>query len=231
MTRMHLPKLITLDVYSALLDVEGSLLPAVAAAFPEADEATRRGLVREWRRLQLEYTLIATLLDRGHVPFRVVTEQALRVAAYRLGMTLPEDHVPPLVGAWEALQPWPDAKPALARLREGPWELALLSNGDRDMLERAAQALEVPVDHIFSAEEAGVYKPHRDIYRMPLSRLGLQPEDVLHVAGSARDVMGARAAGLQCAWVRRRPDLVLDPSLAPDIEVPTLSELAARLLP
>lgn len=224
------PQLLTFDVYSALLDVEGSLAPHVATLWPDVAEQTRRHLVREWRRLQLEYTLIATLLDRGHVPFRVVTERALRVAAHRIGLPLHDEAVPLLVAAWEALNPWPDAVPALERLREGPWQLALLSNGDRDMLERAARALGVPFDHIFSAEEAGVYKPHPAIYMLPVSRLGVDPHVVLHVAGSARDVMGAKAAGLRCAWVRRRADLVFDPSLAADIEVPSLTDLANMLL-
>lgn len=224
-------RVITFDVYSALMDIERSLLPRVAAAWPDAGTAVHAALVQEWRRLQLEYTLISSLLGRGHVPFRVVTERALRVATARLGLALAAAQAQGLVAAWEALQPWPDARAALRRLRQGPWALALLSNGDEAMLQAAARDLGVTFDHVFSAEHAGVYKPHPALYRLPVERLGVSPAAVLHVAGSGRDVMGAKAAGLRCAWVRRQPDRVFDPDLAADLEVQSLTELADRLLP
>ena len=44
---------------------------------------------------------------------------------------------------------------------------------------------------VMTAEEAGAYKPDPLPYRMALERLGLDPAEVLFVAGSAHDVGGA----------------------------------------
>ena len=35
---------------------------------------------------------------------------------------------------------------------------------------------------------------------------------MLHVAGGANDALGAKAAGVACAWLNRRNDIVIDPS-------------------
>ncbi len=39
--------------------------------------------------------------------------------------------------------------------------------------------------------------------------MGMTSNQILHVAGSATDVIGAKAAGLQCAWSNRKQDKVL----------------------
>ncbi len=218
-------RLITFDVYSALMDIENSLLAHTAAVWPHYAEDVRKQLIREWRRLQLEYTLISSLLQQGHVPFRLVTRRALMVAVHRLGMTVTEAEVAVLITAWERLTPWPEAREVLARLRDGPWALGLLSNGDEDMLQAVAQSLGVPFDHVFSAAHVGVYKPHPAIYHLPVRELNLPPEAIVHVAGAARDAMGAKAAGLRCVWINRARDRVLDPALAPDVELATLALL------
>ena len=91
------------------------------------------------------------------------------------------------------------------------------------MLRALIQRLDVPFDHVFAADQAGVYKPHPAIYHLPVQRLNVAPERILHVAGSARDVMGAKAAGLKCFWVNRTGDRVLDPTLDADATAPDLT--------
>jgi hypothetical protein len=59
----------------------------------------------------------------------------------------------------------------------------------------------------------------------PLKALDLNPDQVLHVAGSATDTLGAKSAGLRCAWSNRFGDLVLDPKYKPDYEFKDLTGL------
>jgi len=87
----------------------------------------------------------------------------------------------------------------------------------------------LPFERIFSAEQAGAYKPDPAVYRLPVEALDVAPDRILHVAGSATDTMGARAAGLACAWSNRGGDLLLDPQLAPDHEFDNLSGLLEAL--
>ena len=130
-----------------------------------------------------------------------------------------------LVEAWNRLRLWPEAPDVLAAVAARGYPIAVLSNGDEPMLRALLAHAGVAVPHVFAADQAGYYKPHPRVYALPLERLGLAPADVLHVAGSRTDVLGAKAAGLACAWSNRLHDVVLDPAYAPDHELADLTGL------
>jgi 2-haloacid dehalogenase len=44
------------------------------------------------------------------------------------------------------------------------------------------------------------YKPRREAYQAGIDALGLMPNEVLFVAGSSGDVVGAAAAGMKVVW-------------------------------
>ncbi|MDQ7030644.1 MAG: hypothetical protein Q9O62_13120 [Ardenticatenia bacterium] len=67
-------RLVTFDVYSALVDLERSLVPALQAHLG-LGEARARALLALWRRTQQAGTLISNSLLKGRVPFRRLTKQ------------------------------------------------------------------------------------------------------------------------------------------------------------
>jgi 2-haloacid dehalogenase len=215
--------LLTFDVYTALFDVEGSLTPVVRDALGASADA--REIVRAWRRKQLEFVLISGSLQRGHVSFATLTRRALDYVLGREGRELGEGVRRDLVQAWDRLQPWPEAAPVLSELQARGHRLALLSNGDYAMLQALAARLPVAWQAIFASDRAHAYKPNPTVYLVPLRTLGLAPTQVLHVAGSATDVMGAKAAGLPCVWSNRHHDLIVDPALMADREIADLRGL------
>ena len=103
--------------------------------------------------------------------------------------------------------------------------VALLSNGDEAMLRAFADTFDARFDHVFASDHAGKYKPHPAIYALPSRALGLQPNDILHVAGSGNDVIGCKHAGLACACTNRSGDVLIDPDVHPEHELRTLAEL------
>lgn len=216
-------RLITFDVYTALFDVEGSLTPVVARLLEPAVD--HLGLVRAWRRKQLEYALISNSLSDGRVPFRLVTRRALDDTLARAGLALAETVRQELVAAWDDLRPWPEAAAVLTAVKARGYLIGLLSNGDAAMLRALGGRLPAVIDHIFASEHAGHYKPHPAVYALPIQALGLPAEAILHVAGSSTDVMGARAVGLACAWSNRLRERVLDPDLKATYEWPDLRGL------
>jgi 2-haloacid dehalogenase len=216
-------RLITFDVYTALFDIEGSLVPLVGQVLdPQADSLS---FVRLWRKMQLEYALISNSLGKERVPFQTITRRALGYTLSQVGADVTETGQEHLMMAWQKLELWPEAEEVLTTLKARGYLMGLLSNGDEIMLEALAARLPVLCDHIFSSEQARVYKPHPGIYALPLRSLGLAPEEVLHVAGSRTDVMGAKAAGLRCAWSNRQADKVIDPKYEADYEFENLSGL------
>ncbi|HCL26771.1 MAG TPA: hypothetical protein DHW65_10560 [Dehalococcoidia bacterium] len=125
---------------------------------------------------------------------------------------------------------FPDVKEALGRL-QGKYRLAVLSNGDLWSLGSAVSGLGIPVETAISAEQAGYYKPHPQVYLHGVRELGLSGEQVLHVAAHAWDVRGARQAGMAGAYVNRKSLSYLDAEGSePELEILGLSGLADELL-
>jgi len=209
-------RLITFDVYTALFDVEGSLAPVAGTWVENPLE-----FVRAWRAKQLELALISNSLDRGRLPFETLTRRALDITLARARLDAPHGLRQNLVQAWDELRPWPEAGEVLMEVKARGYRMALLSNGDEAQLRTLAARFSVSFDYVFSAEGAGHYKPHPSVYALPNSA----PEHVLHVAGSATDVLGAKSAGLRCAWSNRRGEPLLDPALPPDYEFADLRGL------
>ena len=123
----------------------------------------------------------------------------------------------------EAWQVYPDATAALAALRARGLRVAVVSNWD-ERLPRLLDALGLgaDLDAVVTSQEAGVEKPHAEIFRLALARLGVEPEHALHVGDDVReDIEGAAAIGMGA--------LRLDRSRRDPAALATLAELPARL--
>ena len=219
---MTRPKLVTFDVYMALLDIEGSLVSVVSEELGlETDRA--RPFVQLWRAKQMERAAISNSLEKERTSFRAATEMALDYVAGRQGIAIGAEKHHRLVTAWDTMRPWPEANEVIAAIKAKGSETAILSNGDQDMLEAVARLFPAGFNHILSSETAGKYKPHPSVYDLPTTVLSIAKADVLHVAGSANDVLGTIAAGMRCVWSNRHGDLLLDPAYAPEIILDDLS--------
>ena len=97
------------------------------------------------------------------------------------------------------------------------------------MLRAVLASLATPFDDIFASDHAGYYKPHPSMYALPLQARGIASHQILHVAGSATDVLGARSVGLPCAWSNRQHDRVLDPAYQANHEFVDLNGLLELL--
>lgn len=52
----------------------------------------------------------------------------------------------------------------------------------------------------------GVYKPHPKMYEDALSKMGLPPEQTIFIDDTAKNLEGARKAGIQPVLIRAKPD-------------------------
>jgi 2-haloacid dehalogenase len=220
------PVLVTFDAYTALVDCEAGLVPAVREACGEAVDAVQ--LARAWRAKQLEYAQISNSLARERIPFRLVTRRAMDYVLARGGVSLAAAQCAALESAWDRLPPWPETLDTLSQLAARGHRLALLSNGDAEMLRALVRDWGVALD-ILAGDAAGRYKPHPAVYALPGQVLGVAPGQVLHVAGSATDVLGCKLAGLPCAWSNRQGDRMIDPGVRADHEMRDLTGLLGFL--
>ena len=128
-----------------------------------------------------------------------------------------------LVREWDSLEPWDDAADFLGAL--GGRRLGVVTNCSEALGGRAAARLGIAFDVVVTAERAGYYKPRPEPYRLALDELGLAAGEVLFVCGSAFDLFGTAAAGLDTLW-HNRAGLARPPAApAPLAERRTLREL------
>ncbi len=147
---------------------------------------------------------------------------------------LGEREVTEIVSFWHRLDPWPDAAPALARLRSR-YVLAPCSNGNVSMLVAISRHGGLSWDAILGAESTRHYKPQPEAYLGTARLLGVEPSRTMMVAAHAADLAAARALGFRTAFVARPdehgPDGTPDRIVASDHDVVAgdLAELASML--
>jgi 2-haloacid dehalogenase len=169
--------------------------------------------------------MIDALLGREHTPYREIGHRSVALVLERAGIAHTMDEVRDLVAQIETLRPFPEVPEALARLQTR-YKLAVLSNGDPDMLEAAKQYHRIPFDQVISVAVANAFKPHVATYVKAAEIMGVPMDQVLFVANHAFDCIGAKSAGMRTAFIdRRRRPFGITPH-QPDLLVSNMRELA-----
>ena len=87
--------------------------------------------------------------------------------------------------------PHPDVPEPLAALADR-FPLVILSNAADEQIMHNVDKLGAPFHSVFTAEQAGAYKPRLQAFEYMLDQLGCGPGDILHVSSSLRyDLMPA----------------------------------------
>jgi 2-haloacid dehalogenase len=160
--------------------------------------------------------------------YRDVLAETLRRAAAELDLELLADDATVLADTIPYWPVFPDTRPALAELRTAGWQLALLTNCDRDIIGHSQRRLRVPIDVVITAEDVGVYKPAHDHFTRFRDAFGAGSERWIHVAQSHfHDIVPAHELGIPSVWINRRGETV-DASIAGAV-LPNLTGLAATL--
>ena len=209
------------DAYGTLFDVHS----AVRRFEREIGPAASR-LSEVWRAKQLEYTWIYSRLGR-HRPFADVTAKGLDYAIATTVEVGP-DLRSRLLKSYLSLDPYPEVWRALFALKARSARLAILSNGDPDMLSAVVDygGFEDIFEAVLSVEAAGVFKPAPAVYALASSALGVAPADITFLSANRWDVAGAKDFGFRSVWVNRNrlPDEY--PDLAANLVIEDLSTLA-----
>ncbi len=149
-------KVLVFDQYGTVVDMQQGLVDAVSTFLKDKGwDGEPHRFVTWWRRTHYENSMIDALCDRGHTPYRQIGHRAVSFVMDRCEISYSQDEVCWLVSQIEKLKPFPDVVEALQKLRDGGYKLAILSNGDRDMLEAAKPHIGFPFDHTTSVQDAG----------------------------------------------------------------------------
>ena len=191
-------RVIAFDAYGTLFDL-GGVSSRCEYVWPGRGAA----LAELWRRKQIEYSWQRSLMDR-YVSFAAVTREALEFACEHLTLPLDEQRAKAVANAYSELEPFADARGAIAALRSAGHVLAVLTNGSPDMIEPlVTRSFGDAFYAIVSVHQARVFKPSPRAYNALLERLSVQPVDVTFVTSNAWDAAGAIEFGFRTLWVNR----------------------------
>jgi 2-haloacid dehalogenase len=188
---------VVFDAYGTLYDIQ-SVAEITEDAFPGYGDI----ITQIWRIKQLEYTWLRSLMQR-YRDFATVTRDSLTYTLRVLGLSHESETFERLMDKYLNLDLYPDAATALAALK--PRKLAILSNGSPDMLNALVRnsGLDHLLDATISVDAKKIFKPSPEAYALIRDVLGTSPEEGLFVSSNPWDVAGAKAFGLNVAWIER----------------------------
>ncbi|KAK6582716.1 hypothetical protein PZA11_005124 [Diplocarpon coronariae] len=203
----HNEIVIAFDLYGTLLSTE-SIAAELATHFGEEKAQAVAAL---WRRFQLEYTWRMNSMNI-YKPFSDITRASLQHALSESSMTLSGENVASLMKAYDSLGTFPDVAPGLQAIASDPSISAyVFSNGTDCMVTSSIKSSPSLSPHaaifkdLVTVEEIGVFKPNARVYEYLAKKVGKENHigGVWLVSGNPFDVVGARAVGMQAAWVDR----------------------------
>ena len=213
------------DAYGTLFDTNAAVARH-AASFGEAG----RPFAAIWRRKQLEYSWIRSLMGDASRDFWTLTEDALDYAFARMP-ELDRGIRAQLLESYRDLDTFEEVPQVLRTLKERGARLAILSNGSRAMLDRAIRSARIDhlLDDVFSAEDVGRYKTAPEIYELVTTAYRLYPQAVSFQSSNRWDIAGATRFGFRTVWINRGDEPEEYADLPPTAVLPDLRALDTLL--
>ena len=186
------------DAYGTLFDFNSAVARHRAAIGPQAD-----ALSEMWRTKQIQYTWLRNSMS-CYSPFWQVTGEALDNCLATFGIT-DKSVRDRLLGAYLALDPFPEVPAMLDTLKRAGKRLAILSNGNPGMLEPMVKAsgLAGHFEAVISVDTAKVFKVDPKAYELVGRRCGVKSGQVCFLSSNCWDAHGAAQFGFATVWVNR----------------------------
>lgn len=212
------------DAYGTLFDVHSAASKHAAEIGPSWER-----LSQVWRTKHLEYTWIWAGTGR-HTTFWKLAGHSLDTAIASVG-GIPPGVRDKLLAAYRTLDAYAEVAGVLGQLKARGAKLAILTNGDPDMIRDAVASarLDDVFDHLITVHEAGVFKPHRPVYDLVSKHFGVPLSQVSFQSSNRWDVTAGKLSGMRAVWVNRTAAPDEYPDTPPDVVVRDLAPLAAEV--
>lgn len=186
------------DAYGTLFDVHSAIRRGGEELGEKANAVSEL-----WRQKQLEYTWLRSLMG-AYADFWQVTADSLDFALSASNANTAALHRK-LMELYLSLDPYPEVKETLSKLKQADLRTAILSNGSPRMLDAAVKSagLEGLIDEVLSVEDVGIYKPDSRVYQLAVDRLSIPKEKICFLSSNGWDARGAAHFGFTVAWINR----------------------------
>ncbi len=142
----------------------------------------------------------------------MVTRKSLHHALAEHDVSLNDDETEKLMTAYDNLSTFPDVAPALESLSsKADMACVVFSNGTKSMVTNSVRQSDdlKPLSSVFSeivtVDFVRTFKPAPEVYKYLAQCTDMtgKESDMWLISGNPFDVCGARAVGMQAAWVDR----------------------------
>jgi 2-haloacid dehalogenase len=185
-----LPKFVTFDMNGTLIkfaindtmrDVLGDRLPAEVAD--------------EYLRICKAYRFDEC--TGAYKPFHQIVADSMERASHKVGIEFRADEAREVYDRIPTWGPYPGVTATLNRLAEAV-PLVIITNSDTAVAERLAANLKAPFEVIMTAEQMGCYKPRLAAFDFMFDKLGVTPDELVHVSASPMyDLRSAAMMGIE----------------------------------
>ena len=216
------------NIRACVFDAYGTLFDVNSAAGKCKKKLGNKweSFANSWRTTQLEYTWLRSLMKK-HKNFWEITEDSLdhTMEAFKIKKEMRNE----LLDLYKKLNPYPEVKECLEELKVKKIKIAILSNGNPDLLNELLENNKIKnyFDDIFSIESVGVYKPDSKVYEIPIKNYDCKPENICFMSSNTWDVSGGGHFGYNVVWVNRFNKVFDKLSYKPKFIINNLKELLA----
>ncbi|TWE10259.1 haloacid dehalogenase type II [Rudaeicoccus suwonensis] len=191
------PKYVSFDCYGTLINyqIDAATRTVVRGQIDEADWPAFRESFSKYRYDQVL---------GSYYPYRQVLQDAYDRTCRTWGIESDESAGEQFGEAVLSWGPHDNVVAPLTKMAER-YQLVILSNADTAFLDVSVPKLEAPFHAVFTAEQAGVYKPRYQAFEYMVEQLNARPEDFLHVSSHTRyDIMPMHDLGFRNLVMLRR---------------------------
>lgn len=185
---------VTFDCFGTLVDWRHGLLTSAELIAPGQGARLLEAYNRHEHVVQAESPTLR---------YRHVLAETLRRACAEEKVELNADDATVAAATLPYWPVFPEVGAELGALRAAGWNLALLTNCDRDLIAETLRRLPVPFDAVVTSEDVGDYKPsnaHFEVFRR-----AHEPSTWVHVAQSYfHDMVPAHRLGIRRVWINRQ---------------------------
>ena len=195
-------KVVVFDAYGTLFDVNSA-----AEKCKDKIGAKWETFANFWRTTQLEYTWLRSLMKR-HKNFWDITEDSLdkSMKVFNINKNMKNE----LLSLYKILSPYPEVRGVLEDLKKKNFKLAILSNGTPELLNELIENNKFNnlFDDLFSVEEVKIYKPDPKVYKMPIEKYKIKPDEVIKIQlkGLMQNDIPYKDSGIEQTWEFAHPN-------------------------
>ena len=212
-------KVIIFDAYGTLFDVNSA-----AEKCKNKIGDKWEPFANYWRTTQLEYTWLRSLMNR-YEDFWKVTEDSLdkSMKLFKIDTSMKNE----LLDLYKVLSTFPEVKETLQKLKGKKYKLVILSNGTHALIKELVDTNNLGgiFDDVISVEEVKIYKPHSNVYNIPIKKYQIEKKQFAYLSANTWDVSAAGNFGFNAVWVNRNKNIFDNLDYKPIIEIKNLIDL------